>query len=52
MPTFSNVVDGVNLPIEKTDSSIKKPDGKVWEYPSPLQFYNALVRKGWYVRFF
>ena len=22
-------------------------ESKVWEYPSPQQFYNALVRKGW-----
>jgi cytochrome c heme-lyase len=25
----------------------KKEDDANWEYPSPQQFYNALVRKGW-----
>ena len=39
----------VELPIDRTLSSIPKSNeqGKVWEYPSPQQFYNALVRKGW-----
>jgi cytochrome c heme-lyase len=42
------------LPTERTESSIPRspsPDGSEvpprWEYPSPQQFYNALVRKGW-----
>ena len=45
------------LPTERTTSSIPRPQGKStsegygegthWEYPSPQQFYNALVRKGW-----
>lgn len=46
----------MELPIERVISSIPRPStpdeeqaagsGK-WEYPSPQQFYNALVRKGW-----
>lgn len=44
----------VPLPTERVISSIPRPatpdesavTGK-WEYPSPQQFYNALVRKGW-----
>ena len=36
---------------DQTMSSIpcRAEDGKTqtWEYPSPQQFYNALVRKGW-----
>ncbi|KAG8987809.1 holocytochrome c synthase [Tulasnella sp. 427] len=41
------------LPTERVVSSIPRPaeDSEVstgkWEYPSPQQFYNALVRKGW-----
>jgi cytochrome c heme-lyase len=40
------------LPTERTISSIPRPseeDGtsRYWDYPSPQQFYNALVRKGW-----
>lgn len=42
------------LPVERTESTIPRtpsPDGESalekWEYPSPQQFYNALVRKGW-----
>jgi cytochrome c heme-lyase len=43
-----------SLSLERTESSIPRspsPDGTAvpprWEYPSPQQFYNALVRKGW-----
>jgi len=37
------------LPTDRTASSIPRTSdvGGVWEYPSPQQFYNALVRKGW-----
>ncbi|KAG8933683.1 holocytochrome c synthase [Tulasnella sp. 419] len=37
------------LPTERVSSSIPRADesGGKWEYPSPQQFYNALVRKGW-----
>lgn len=31
----------------KTSQTSKDADGANWEYPSPQQFYNALVRKGW-----
>ena len=37
----------INLPISRTVSSISREQGTKWEYPSPQQFYNALVRKGW-----
>ncbi|KDQ19159.1 hypothetical protein BOTBODRAFT_28644 [Botryobasidium botryosum FD-172 SS1] len=41
----------VALPTERTISSIPRPPTpdapNKWEYPSPQQFYNALVRKGW-----
>lgn len=42
----------LELPTNRTTSTIPRPqtqedDGKVWDYPSPQQFYNALVRKGW-----
>ncbi|KAI9828011.1 MAG: holocytochrome c synthase [Thelocarpon impressellum] len=38
----------VDLPTERTVSSIPKGDaqGGNWEYPSPQQMYNAMVRKG------
>jgi len=43
------------LPTERVFSSIPRPSSPEepaaspakWEYPSPQQFYNALVRKGW-----
>lgn len=42
----------LDLPTERTVSTIPRPqvqedDGSTWDYPSPQQFYNALVRKGW-----
>ena len=38
----------MDLPIDRTISSIpKSPDSnEFWEYPSPQQMYNAMVRKG------
>ncbi|QLQ81717.1 hypothetical protein HG537_0F04780 [Torulaspora globosa] len=38
----------LNLPTDRTVSSIPKgEDGEMnWEYPSPQQMYNAMVRKG------
>ncbi|KAJ9124343.1 hypothetical protein QFC22_001143 [Naganishia vaughanmartiniae] len=52
MPTLSHQRapgQEIELPIERTTSTIPRPhaEEKVWEYPSPQQFYNALVRKGW-----
>jgi hypothetical protein len=35
------------LPTDRTVSSIPRDSAEKWEYPSPQQFYNALVRKGW-----
>lgn len=39
------------LPTERSLSSIPRSVDtgrtETWEYPSPQQFYNALVRKGW-----
>ncbi|KAI9881298.1 MAG: holocytochrome c synthase [Pleopsidium flavum] len=38
----------VNLPVERTVSSIPKGDASGnWEYPSPQQMYNAMLRKGY-----
>ena len=37
----------IPLPISRTESSIPRSPTDKWEYPSPQQFYNALVRKGW-----
>jgi len=37
----------VRLPTDRTESSIPRNGQAKWEYPSPQQFYNALVRKGW-----
>ena len=46
----------LDLPTSRESSTIPRPksfsadaddDGPTWEYPSPQQFYNALVRKGW-----
>jgi cytochrome c heme-lyase len=41
--TSSEFVD----PSNPYNTSAHRDDTKVWEYPSPQQFYNALVRKGW-----
>ncbi|KAJ2918641.1 hypothetical protein MD484_g1775, partial [Candolleomyces efflorescens] len=38
---------GMSLPTQRTESSIPRDESGRWEYPSPQQFYNALVRKGW-----
>lgn len=39
----------VDLPTERETSSIPRGDaaGGKWEYPSPQQMYNALLRKGY-----
>ena len=37
----------INLPLSRVESSIPRDRSAKWEYPSPQQFYNALVRKGW-----
>jgi hypothetical protein len=37
----------INLSLSRTESSIPREQNAKWEYPSPQQFYNALVRKGW-----
>jgi len=50
MPTLSQEPaknQMVKLPTNRTESSIPRDEGSKWEYPSPQQFYNALVRKGW-----
>lgn len=37
----------INLPLERTISSIPRGDSDSnWEYPSPQQMYNAMLRKG------
>lgn len=42
--TSTSSVDNKN---NSTVNSAVKPKEEAWEYPSPQQFYNALVRKGW-----
>jgi cytochrome c heme-lyase len=38
----------VSLPLEREPSTIPKGDGQGnWEYPSPQQMYNAMLRKGY-----
>src|SRR5256885_1737398 len=38
----------IHLPTDRSISSIPKAkSSEYWEYPSPQQFYSALVRKGW-----
>ncbi|GAB7363041.1 hypothetical protein MBLNU230_g3334t1 [Neophaeotheca triangularis] len=39
----------VSLPLEREASTIPRGDlqGATWEYPSPQQMYNALLRKGY-----
>lgn len=36
-----------SLSTERVSSSIPRDPHSTWDYPSPQQFYNALVRKGW-----
>ena len=50
MPTLSQSPadnQSTQLPTERTVSSIPRDEANRWEYPSPQQFHNALVRKGW-----
>jgi cytochrome c heme-lyase len=50
MPTLPQTPapeQSIILPTERTESSIPRDSSAKWEYPSPQQFYNALVRKGW-----
>ncbi|KAF1947651.1 hypothetical protein EJ02DRAFT_332773 [Clathrospora elynae] len=35
------------LPLDRERSTIPKGDGSLWEYPSPQQMYNAMLRKGY-----
>ena len=38
----------VDLPLEREASTIPRGDGTgMWEYPSPQQMYNAMLRKGY-----
>lgn len=60
-PTTKAPNQTLDLPTQRETSTIPRPipkpqsievnedvdDGPTWEYPSPQQFYNALVRKGW-----
>jgi len=36
-----------SLPLSRETSTIPKSDGSLWEYPSPQQMYNAMLRKGY-----
>lgn len=49
MPDLRNAKQSwqkMDLPTEREISTIPKKDGSLWEYPSPQQMYNAMVRKG------
>lgn len=56
MPTISNTktspTQTIELKTERMSSSIPRADptadgeGSVWDYPSPQQMYNAVIRKG------
>ncbi|XBW37585.1 hypothetical protein QEN19_003166 [Hanseniaspora menglaensis] len=49
MPDLRNAKQSwqkLDLPKEREISTIPKNDGSLWEYPSPQQMYNAMVRKG------
>lgn len=52
MPTFKNEkpadsTQTINLPLEREISTIPRGDSENnWEYPSPQQMYNAMLRKG------
>lgn len=38
----------INLPLDREASTIPRGDGEgTWEYPSPQQMYNAMLRKGY-----
>jgi len=50
MPVLSQAPapnQSIALPTERETSTIPRNESGAWEYPSPQQFYNALVRKGW-----
>lgn len=52
MPSNISQSPGLNqksaLPVERTLSSIPRGDSNAnWEYPSPQQMYNAMLRKGY-----
>ncbi|KEF59808.1 cytochrome c heme-lyase [Exophiala aquamarina CBS 119918] len=53
MPTLSNTREAnspqtISLPLEREASSIPRGDSDSnWEYPSPQQMYNAMLRKGY-----
>ncbi|KAK4902786.1 holocytochrome c synthase [Elasticomyces elasticus] len=44
----TNTNQSVSLPLEREPSTIPRGDGPgTWEYPSPQQMYNAMLRKGY-----
>lgn len=47
LPQAPSPDQSMALPLTRTESSIPRDPSAKWEYPSPQQFYNALVRKGW-----
>merc|ERR1711881_11552 len=44
-----STTQSIHLPLERETSSIPRGDGTGanWEYPSPQQMYNAMLRKGY-----
>ncbi len=47
-----SVGQSVPLSKERESSSIPRPDGSLWQYPSPQMFYNAMKRKVGEIFFF
>lgn len=45
-PSACPVASTSSVSADSTATPLKTKDDQ-WEYPSPQQFYNALVRKGW-----
>jgi len=46
--TRDNSAQSVSLPLDREASTIPRGDGTgTWEYPSPQQMYNAMLRKGY-----
>ncbi|KAF2396242.1 cytochrome c and c1 heme-lyase [Trichodelitschia bisporula] len=48
IPNTKSPHQSVTLPLSREPSTIPKGDGSgTWEYPSPQQMYNAMLRKGY-----
>ncbi|KAF2473510.1 cytochrome c heme lyase-like protein [Lindgomyces ingoldianus] len=47
LPNSRSSAQSQDLPVSRETSTIPKGDGSLWEYPSPQQMYNAMLRKGY-----